>query len=124
MKVVMCPKHNRPALPVRAKNHRTACSSCQVESYAKGRKSREMRWMVEFIPCIRHPERRCKRSEYVKNCVRRCASCTWRNANGQSRSILKRNRLRRTVIRSLKRRARGCHSSSLQGLKLFERMTG
>lgn len=51
---------------------------------------RAERYDSEFIACIRHPERRCNRSAYVRRNSKSCASCRNRHANGQLQEGYKR----------------------------------
>ena len=39
------------------------------------RKRRGERWDREFIPCKKHPDRRCNRSSFVNTRHRYCGSC-------------------------------------------------
>ena len=125
MSVVMCPKHNRPVPPSKTKQGAIWCYICQVEANAKSRNKRMRRWQTEFISCTRHPERRCKLSLYLNNGGRRCTFCCHRLASGMLAPNVQQYSKVRALKTSLKNRAKfGCHSLSLQGFKLFERMTG
>ena len=127
MSVVMCPKHNRLAMPSYAKRGRTRCATCQKESRKKGREKRVARWRTEFISCIRHVERRCNLGQYAYSGKRRCASCCVHRPDGTSKPARKRQNYRGGLKSNLKHSIRNRASGGrvlLQGLKLFERITG
>ena len=112
-----------------------------LKTKAAAEKRRAERWNTQFIPCKNHPERRCNRSAYVISRTTRCGSCWNRHTDGTPhlpfsrrnlpfrkdgarRKAVANHAVRQILDRSMKRRAMGCHSLSLQGLKLFERITG
>jgi len=44
---------------------------------------RAERWSTSFIACIRHPERRCNRSGYVRKGNRKCSTCGSLDSTGR-----------------------------------------
>jgi hypothetical protein len=57
----------------------------KIASLQKGAPARNMRWYGEFIPCAKHPYRRCNRSSFANKNVRRCARCLKRRSDGSLR---------------------------------------
>ena len=124
---------------IRKAVHGAQCWHCKK---FRTRAHRREKWNNEFIGCFRHPEKRCLRTGYILSAHRNCSWCLRHRADGTCFPSVKRNRKswkktlgasayrrRRMLRRSLnvsmkKRRSYGCHSLSLQGLKLFERITG
>lgn len=88
------------------------------------KEKREHLWQTTFIACKRHPERRCKRSDFVNNRSRRCASCINRGSPSRDRQQYE-SAMRWAYKRSMKTRERfGVQPNSLQGLELIKRITG
>lgn len=90
----LCKIHSRPIQPSkwRQGNRTTKCTLC-VNMYNRSPKNearREKRWQENFIPCIKHPDRRCNRSVFVHNARRACGSCITRTPDGQKRECVRR----------------------------------
>ena len=86
---------------------------------------RAERYDSEFIACIRHPERRCNRSDYISARHRRCATCKRTRLNGTKIPAYERACRQRDYNRSMEKALHwGRSSRSLQGFKLFARLTG
>lgn len=128
---VRCKKHPDTFLmPSREKSGwKTGCWRCTWESIKRNRPKREERWRTTFIPCARHPERRCNRAHYVIVATRRCRGCLHFKSDGSRGASHRRHRerCRRSwnFKRSMKRRLRGgFDNASLTGFRLFARITG
>lgn len=93
------------------------------------KEEREHLWQTTFIPCNRHPERRCNRSDFVGTRIKRCGRCKSFRIDGSPRPRTVRHNTKRGIHWSYKRSMRtrerfGVHPKSLQGLHLFARITG
>lgn len=125
----LCVKHNRPIMPSqwRRGHKRTGCSKCRRERMRSPatKSRRELKWQKQFIFCIRHPNRRCNRSTYVMNGMRRCGSCIVRSLNGHHKPayerVLRKNRYNKSAER---RKRNGLQRNTLRGLELFGRISG
>ena len=92
-----CGRHpTTPLPPSRIKhNESVGCWRCSKEYKDRTRPLRAMKWDRGFMPCGRHPRRKCNRSFYVLNAARRCSSCRSLNADGELRGGYKRFRKKR-----------------------------
>jgi hypothetical protein len=125
----LCVKHGRPITPSAWKKgcRISECAKCiKVRTHSpEAQERRAKKWDDGDIRCINHPERRCKRSDYVYNWRRACSSCCDRKANGDRSSKYKRGLRKRNYTISARLRERGlAHGNALRGLRLFERSTG
>ena len=80
-----CTHHpTTPLPPSRIKRREyTGCWRCVKEYLQRTRPQRALRWRKEFIPCVRHPKRKCNKSYYVANAARRCAGCLNKNSKDE-----------------------------------------
>ena len=117
----------RDELLTRKPTSKSDADSKRRERYrsSESRDERELKWNNTFIPCIRHNDRRCNRSNYVKDGHRRCATCFKKHADGSMRlSCLLRQR-KRDYSRMMKARGRyGASAWSMNALQIWERCTG
>ena len=124
----LCFKHNKPIQPSKwLEGYRyRGCFKCNQEfcTAPEVQKKRTLEWETNFISCTKHPDRRCKRSLFLHSRRRLCSSCHLRTSDGSLSNTHKRRRNQEEYKRSMKRRSVGKHSTSLQGLKLFQRSTG
>src|SRR5690348_1471707 len=92
----LCKKHGRPIFPSDWKhgNRLTGCASCSRIKFELGREKRSKRWKKETIFCKKHPERRCARTDYVRDCRRICNWCRHHRSNGSLRPSRKRTAIK------------------------------
>lgn len=122
-----CARHPGTFLtPNREKRgHKVGCWRCRKDSLRKTSGKRAQRWNTEFIPCKRHPERRCQKAFFLATGTRRCAGCRQHLADGSLRPAARRHKNVQNYNRSMWLRKRGRWGTrTLQGLKLFARLTG
>jgi hypothetical protein len=91
----LCKKHGKPIMPNqwRSRHYITGCAKCVTERIRspKARKRRKEKWEKNFISCARHPERRCNKSRYIRDGVRRCGSCSVAKSDGTKRPAYQRH---------------------------------
>lgn len=110
MKIPICPKHNRPIKPSRAKaGRKTGCSKCYNEwrSLPQAKVKRAVKWEKFFISCAYHPNRRSNKSCYVCSGLRRCTSCNKRSkpSEGGPKRASEKAAAKRATCRWVKTRA-------------------
>lgn len=76
--------------------------------------SRAEKWDFVFIPCMKHPSRRCNRSAYVSRGNMRCGSC-----KNISISSTKAYKIRKVFHQRKRRNLRNLHEEN--GIQLYER---
>jgi hypothetical protein len=123
----LCKKHGRPICPSAWLDGRrtSRCAKCIYEraSSPQAKARRAKKFDETDIRCIKHPERRANKSQYVSIAQRKCGSCISRGADGTLSPVFKRCRNRRSYRKAVKRRERYL-GGTLYGLRLFERLTG
>jgi|GEM_PF-3454382 len=97
------------------------------EPSAKERRAKK--WDSTFIPCKRHPERRCNRSAFVSSGHYRCARCKSHRVSGEMRPSYRAHVAHTCARKDWARSMRAKLHSMKQGwwtdpLKLFERYCG
>lgn len=78
------------------------------------RESRAKKWDSEFIPCNKHPNRRCNRSTYVTRENMRCGSCKNSAISGTVAY-----KTRKVFDQRKRRNIRNLHEEN--GVQLYER---
>jgi hypothetical protein len=126
----VCIRHNKPICPSRWRNgfRNSGCSVCTTLEMAtpKRKEKRKKRWDSTFIFCIYHPDRRCNRSQYIRDGHRYCASCRDRLEDNSYRPQVRKKWAKKELRRIMERRKQGSqfHHSALRGFELFSRIVG